>query len=274
MTTVATTLVQTTQRPDQLSGTPRAGFVDRWIYAFTAMSFIVITLAGFIPESLAKIAAIQAAQSPPFPLVLHVHAALMASFLLLLLAQTILVAIGRCDRHRRLGMAAMVLVPAIVVVGFVLVPTIYHSAWNAAQSAPPQTRGKLQQIVLFLDDIMLWQLRVAVLFPLFIWIGLRARDVDAGLHKRMMILATAVPLAAGIGRITWLPTTLPASLLSTDLYTLLAVLPMFLWDVIRNRTVHRAYLIWIGLSLPLTLVLYSLWGSKWWYAIVPRLTGA
>jgi hypothetical protein len=273
MATVVSNPAQGIARPDQLSGTPRAGFVDRWIYVFTALSFIAITLAGFVPESLVKIDAVRLGQSPPFPLVLHVHAVLMGSFLLLLLAQTILVATGRCDLHRRLGVAAIVLVPAIVVVAFVLVPTTYHSAWQTAHSGPLQTRGHSQSFLLVLDDILLWQLRTGLLFPLFIWIGLRARDFDAGLHKRMLILATAVPLAAGIGRITWLPTTLPGSLVSTDLYTLLAISPMFLWDVLRNRALHRAYAIWIGLSLPPTFVIYALWDSGWWHAVVPRVMG-
>ena len=39
-------------------------------------------------------------------------------------------------------------------------------------------------------------------------IALRARGGNAGLHKRMMFLATAMPLAAAIDRMGWLPTTL------------------------------------------------------------------
>ena len=87
-----------------------------------------------------------------------------------------------------------------------------------------------------LENIMLLQLRVGVLFPLFLFIGLRARRTDAGLHKRMMILATAIPLGAAIDRMKWLPTTLPDSPLATDLYIFLAVAPMFAWDLIRNRS--------------------------------------
>src|SRR4051794_28887381 len=120
MATLAQPLTDRNPRPDLLSGTPRAGFIDRWIYVFTAASFIVIVLTGFIPDSIAKVAAVQAGQRPPFPLVLHMHAVLMASFLLLLLTQTTLMATGRCEWHRRLGIAAFVLAPAIVVVGFVL----------------------------------------------------------------------------------------------------------------------------------------------------------
>ena len=246
MATIADSIESREPRPDLLSGTPRAHAVDRWIYVFTAASFIVIVLAGFIPSSLAKIAAVQAGERPPFPLIMHLHALLMGSFLVLLLAQTTLVATGRCALHRRLGLVAMVLVPALVVVGFLLVPGNYRGVWNAAQVAPPGAREQLQQILPRLDNIMLLQLRIGILFPLLLWIGLRARGKEAGLHKRMMILATAGALPAGIDRIPWLPTTLPASPLAPDLYTLLAISPMLVWDLVRNRSLHKAYWIWLG----------------------------
>jgi hypothetical protein len=260
-------------RPDRLSGTPRAGAVDRWIYVFTAASFIVIALGGFIPDSLQKIAAVQAGQRPPFPLVLHMHAVLMGTFLLLLLAQTILVATGREGLHRRLGLAAMVIAPALVLVGVILVPTIYHSVWDFGQSAPPGARAAVADRLLRLEDIMLVQLRIAVLFPLFLLIGLRARDRDAGLHKRMMILATVMTIPAAIDRMHWLPSTMPAAPLATDLYTLLCIAPMFFWDALRNRGLHRAWLVWFGVNLPVAAVIYSLWGTDWWHATARSVMG-
>lgn len=273
MATLAATHFDTDRRRDQLSGTPRTGAMDRWIYVFTAASFVVITLTGFIPDSLVKIAAVQAGERPPFPLVLHMHAVLMGSFLLLLLTQTTLLATGRQELHRRLGVAAFGVAALLVLVGFVLVPTIYHQVWNAAQAAPPDAREKLQQGVLMRDNILLRQLRVGILFPLFLLIGLRARRADAGLHKRMMILGTAMALGAAIDRIRWLPTTLPVSPLATDLYLLLAVSPMFVWDVFRNRSIHPAYLVWLGVNLPFAVAVHGLWGSAWWHSIAPRLMG-
>jgi hypothetical protein len=246
----------------------------RWIYVFTAISFIAIALTGFIPDSLRKIELIRTGRLPPFPLVLHFHTVLMGSFLLLLLAQATLMATGKRDLHRRLGRVAMVLVPAMVVVGWVLVPTIYHQAWTAMQGAPPQLRPRLQHTIFILDLILLFQLRVGILFPLFILVGLRARTTDPGLHKRMMFLATALPLMAAVDRITWLPTTMPASSISTDLYMVAVVLPMFIWDVIRNRAVHKAYLIWFAVNLPFAVALYLLWRSEWWHSVAPRLMGA
>ena len=273
MATLVETPADYHRRIDHLSGTPRAGFIDRWIFVFTAASFIAIVLTGFIPDSLQKIAAVQAAERPPFPLVLHMHAVLMGSFLLLLLAQTTLVATGRCDLHRRVGIAAFVLAPALVLVGFILVPTMYNQTWNALQTAPASAQGELQKILLFKENIMLLQLRIGILFPLFLLIGLRARGKNAGIHKRMMILATAMALPAGIDRITWIPSTMPVSPVSPDLYTLLAVSPMFIWDVIRNRSVHPAYLIWLGINLPFAVAVHGLWNTEWWHSIAPRLMG-
>ncbi|HSQ99790.1 MAG TPA: hypothetical protein VLM36_07730, partial [Sphingomicrobium sp.] len=68
-----------------------------------------------------------------------------------------------------------------------------------------------------------------------------------------------------IDRMTWLPTTLPASAVASDMYILAALSPMFVWDVIRNKRVHEAYLVWIAICLPVTLVLYSLWDTPWWH---------
>ena len=273
MATVAETLGFKERRPDILSGTPRAHAIDRWIYVFTAASFVAIVLAGFIPDSLMKIEAVRAGERPPFPIVLHMHALLMGSFLLLLLAQTWLMATGRRELHMRLGLLSMAIAPALVVVGFVLVATNYHILWGAVQASPPGKKEELQGILNIWENIMLLQMRIGILFPLFLAIGLKARGRDAGLHKRMMILATAMALPAGIDRIPWLPHTMPASPLSPDLYTLLAVAPMFLWDVTRNRRVHPAYVIWLAINLPFAIAVHGLWDTAWWHQAARQIMG-
>jgi hypothetical protein len=100
---------------DRLSGTTRTKVIDRWIYVFTATSFIVIVLTGFVPDSIARIAGIRAGTLAPFPLALHFHAVLMGSFLLLLLGQTVLVAMDKRNWHMQLGIAAVVLIPAVAL---------------------------------------------------------------------------------------------------------------------------------------------------------------
>jgi len=273
MVTTADALAGASLRSDHLSGGARETALDRWIYVVTAVGFIAVALAGFLPDSAHKIALVQSGGRAPFPLVLHMHAVLMGSFLLLLLAQTTLAATGRIDLHRQLGVAGMVLAPALVVVGFVLAPTMYHLAWNAAQAAPPAARAALEKGVHGMDNTLLLQLRSGILFPLLLFIGLRARASDPGLHKRLMILAVVPTLGAGIARITWLPTTLPASATSMDIAVLALVAPMFLWDVIRNRNVHRAYWLFLATAGLVTLAVHLAWDKPWWHAAAQRVMG-
>ncbi len=258
-------------KPDLLSGTPRAHAVDRWIYVFTAASFVAIVLTGFIPDSVGKMAAVEAGTRPPFPMVMHLHSVLMGSYLVLLLTQTWLAATGRLRWHMQLGVAAGALVPALVVVGFMLVQTIYSETWTAYQAAAPGARDKLLAVLSRKENILLVQIRMGVLFPLFVAIGVLARRTDAGLHKRMMILATVVVLPPAIDRIHWLPSTFPDSFLTTEAYMLLAVAPMFVWDIARNGFVHRAYLIWLGVTLPFAIALNGLWNTPGWHAVAGAL---
>ena len=261
------------RRPDRLSGTPRAHAIDRWIFVAMAVWFIAIVLAGFIPDSIMKVGLVRAGLRPPFPLVLHMHAVVMGSFLLTLLAQSWLMATGRREFHMRLGILGFALAALLVAVGLVLVPTIYHQVWQGAHFGPPGVREKLLERLPELDDIMLMQIQVGLLFPLFLGIAFRAREHNAGIHKRMMFLATAIPLAAGIVRISALPQTMPGSPLSLQGYILLAVAPMFVWDVIRNRRVHEAYWIWLAGFLPLALLINLLWDRPWWHATARAIMG-
>ena len=116
-------------------------------------------------------------------------------------------------------------------------------------------------------------MRIGILFPLFLAIGLKARGRNAGMHKRMMFLATAMALPAGIDRIPWLPHTMPASPLSVDLYTLAAISPMLIWDVVRNRSVHRAYWICLVAYVPFALMVHGLWDTPWWHQTARQIMG-
>ena len=270
MSTVATP-------PEGVAGLSSGGAltrsIDRWIYVIMAASFVIYALAGFVPASLAKMAAVEAGQRPPFPLVMHVHAALMGAFLLLLLTQTTLVATGRKQLHQTIGVAGLAIGPALVIVGFILVPTMYHQIWSGMQAAPPPVQAAMQEGLRNFDNIMLLQIRIGILFPIFLAIALLARRTDSGLHKRMMLLSVAPALPAAFDRMSWMPTTLPASPLSPDLYTLMAIAPMLLWDLYRTRTLHRAYVIWFALFLAASLFVHLAWNSEWWHATAPKLVG-
>jgi hypothetical protein len=273
MATVADTSGFNEQRADILCGTPRAHAVDRWIFVFMAVWFIAITFTGFIPDSLMKIEMVKAGLRPPFPIVLHMHAVLMGSFLLLLLAQTTLMATGRRAHHMQLGLVGYGLAALLVVVGFALVPTMYHQVWQGAQMAPPEGREQAQGMLRWVENIMLLQIRIGILFPVLLAIAYRARGRNAGMHKRMMFLGTVMAMPAAIDRITWLPHTMPASPLSVDLYTLAAISPMLLWDVVRNRSVHRAYWLCLAIYIPFAIVVHGMWDTDWWHATAKQVMG-
>ena len=265
MATVAGIFVDQ-QRPDALSGTPRAHALDRWIFVFMAAWFIAIVLVGFVPDSMMKVGLVKAGARAPFPLVLHMHAVVMGSFLLVLLAQTWLMATGRKAPHMQLGVLGAVLAAALVVIGFVLAPTMYYQVWGGATFGPPEVRKALAPVLPLVENILLLQISAGIMFGVFITIALRARGRDAGLHKRMMFLAVAVPLGAAISRMHWLPSTMPASPLSINLFVLAAIAPMFVWDVIRNRRVHKAYWIWFPAFLIVTTAVNVAWDKPSWHA--------
>ncbi|WP_218016688.1 hypothetical protein [Sphingomonas pruni] len=259
------------RRDDHPSGMPRANSVDRWIFVGMALWFIAIVLVGFVPDSMMKVAMIKAGARAPFPFILHVHAVLMGSFLLLLLSQTVMVATGRGALHKQVGIAAYMLVPALIGVGFLLAPTMYYQVWGGAKFGPPNVRSALAPIVPIVENILLLQISAGVLFGIFMTIALKARATNAGLHKRMIFLATAVPLGAAIDRMSWLPSSMPGSPWASYVYVLASLAPLFVWDLVRHRRVHQAYWVFLAFYIPATTLVVMAWDKPWWHATAHRI---
>jgi len=73
-------------------------------------------------------------------------------------------------------------------------------------------------------------------------------------------------LAASIDRMNWLPSSLPANPWATDLWIIVALSPMLVWDIARNKKVHEAYWIWLSIFVPVSLLVDVLWDKPWWHA--------
>lgn len=243
--------------------------IDRWIYVFMAGWFIVIALVGFIPDALATDTAIRAGQAQPYTSIMPFHAGLMVGWLVLLLSQTVLMATGKGPRHQQLGRIAFALVPAMTVTMLVAIVASYRAGWHFAQSAPPHLRVAQLNFLNHSSGALLGPLQGALLFPVFVFIALRTRRTDPNLHKRMMFLATAAVLPAAMVRMTWLPN-FPFAF---TIYLCAALLPMFLWDVIRTRKVPRAYVIWFAIWGPVEVAVNALSGQPWLDAAIPHLMG-
>lgn len=246
-------------------------FIDRWIYVFMAAMLIAVVLIGFIPDSIQKIAAVDAGLRPAFPFAMHVHAVLMGSWMLLLLTQTVLMAQGRRGWHMQLGMLGMFLAPALVIAGVTLVPINIQAFLAFTASAPAEMQPQIDGTLRFITDIAALQIRVGVCFLILVVLALAARKRDSGMHKRLMVLATIVPMPAATDRMTFLYNTMPDSPMTAELWPLLCVAPMLLWDIYRRGTIHRAYWIFAGVQLAGAIFVGAAWGSDWWHSIAPRL---
>ena len=250
-----------------------AAFADRWIFVFMAALFVATALAGFVPSSIAKLASVRAGEQGPMPPVLHVHAVLMGGWLALLLVQSVLVATGAPWLHRRLGMLALLVAPAMVLSGVLLVPVVDRPIHQMLAAPPAGTEPALLQLLqAWIPNRPLSQIRAGVVFAVLIAWALWVRTGDPQTHKRLLVLATVWPLGAGINRIP-LPGTYPESPAASDLYTLLWVAPLFVYDLVRHRRVPRAWWIWLAVCLPLSAAVHLLWGSAWWMAHGPEILG-
>ena len=117
-------------------------------------------------------------------LLVHLRGALFSCWILLLIAQIMLVSVGRVDWHMRLGLLGMTFAGLMVFVGFA---TIIGAVRR--HSAPGMsTEG------LFAVDVL--QLTV---FAILVSWALAVRR-DGAAHKRLMILATVALLGPAVSR--------------------------------------------------------------------------
>jgi hypothetical protein len=249
------------ERDSGMAGRAALQVADRWLFVFMGALFVATALIGFVPSSLEKTAAVSAGDRPPFPLALHAHAMAMGMWLLLLLVQASLIATTQKALHRKLGISSLILVPTIIAAGIGVV----RASWDLPPIDPDP--AALAEAKAFGSNLLVMQIRVAIMFPTLVGLALWVRRSDPGSHKRLMFLATAWLLQAAINRTGLFPTTSP------DLSMLLWLMPMFGYDLVRYRRVLRAYVIWAVVSLPPTIAAHALWGSSWWLATAPKIMG-
>jgi hypothetical protein len=186
---------------------------------------------------------------------LHLHGIVFSAWVLLFLAQTLLVASHRAHIHRRLGYASIALATTMIVVGL---RTAIESARRGA--APPGVDA-LTFLVVPMFDIVLFTGFVAAAL-------LKRRDKDA--HKRLMVLAYVSIITAAVAR---MPGILPLGPLVFFGLSFLFVVAGMVYDWTSRGRVHRVY-VWggaiIALSVPLRLALS---GTAAWQAFARWLVG-
>ena len=184
-----------------------------------------------------------------------VHGVAFSAWILLFVAQTTLIAAGRTDIHRRLGVAGVVLAAGMVVLGTVL------AIGNAREGHAPPGIPPLPFLLIPLTDMLV--------FPLFIAAAVWYRHRPET-HKRLMLLATVSLLAAAVAR---LPTALAAAgpLFYFGVVDLL-ILAGVVYDLVTRRKVHPVY-VWGGLALLASQVVrVALSGTSAWLTVATWLT--
>lgn len=117
--------------------------------------------------------------------IIHIHGVIFSCWILLLITQTSLVAAGRTDIHRRLGIAGFLLACLMVAVG-----VLAANDALARSSAPPGLDPKTFYIIPISDMLI---------FSVLVFCAFRARRNPA-VHKRLILVATTALMIAAVAR--------------------------------------------------------------------------
>jgi hypothetical protein len=161
---------------------------ERRFFTWMALAMGTATFVGFAPTY--YLAGLHDGSTPVLTPRLHVHGALATAWILLLAVQTRLIAAGRHDIHKHLGIAGVLVATAVLVSGiFVAINSErrVHTDANAGTLADPYV-------------FMVFPFASVGLFALFATLGiLNRRRPDS--HKRLMLLASMSFIIPALARI-------------------------------------------------------------------------
>lgn len=185
-----------------------------------SVALLVTAFAAFAPSYYLK----GVTHAPALRPLVHLHGAVFSAWLVLLLAQSALVAARRVDLHRRLGIAGALLAAGMVPLG---IATAVDAARHGA------SKGGLDPLV-----FLIFPLGQIILFGLFIGAALWNRACPE-VHRRLILVATACLMTPAIARF---PVVGEHPIVCLALSTLFIVAGI-VHDWRSNRRVHRAYVV-------------------------------
>src|ERR1700686_3500552 len=201
-------------------------------YGHVFFSTMAVLLLGSVFLGFARSYYLAGMFHAPLPsAIIHVHGALFSSWILFLLAQTTLVAAGRTDIHRRIGIAGFLLACLMVIVGV-------WAGTNALSRnfAPPGVDAKTFYVIPITDMLV---------FAVLVFFAYRAR-FDSAAHKRIIIIATVALMIAAIAR--WPIPVVRGNPLAAALASYAFLLMLVAYDLWSTHKIHRAT-IWASVFL-------------------------
>jgi hypothetical protein len=154
-----------------------------------SVAMAAVVFAGFAPTY--YLAGLNAGPKPALTPMVHFHGALATAWILLLIVQTRLIAFGRRDLHKLVGIGGVAIGAAMVVTGILVA---IHSERRVHT---PATADTLADPYVFL----VFPFASIGLFALFATLGVLQRQRPDS-HKRYMLLATASMIIPALARIT------------------------------------------------------------------------
>ena len=192
-------------------------------------------LAGFVPDVIRHVRS----HAAPYPISVHVHAAVSIAWLALLTTQTVLVRRREVRLHRKIGVSGAFLATAVVLIGSWAALSV-----AAAELGTPKSRPQFLSI----------ELSNLIEFAALAAAAISARKQPSA-HKRLILLATLSLTPAAFNRAVGGPLLHP--LLGNGVWqvfvgvfgpTDLMVLGIGLYDWLTRRRLHPAWVfgaLWI-----------------------------
>lgn len=219
-----------------------------WFYPGMAVAIALTVFAGFAPTYYLG----SFLDAPVLSGLAHAHGIAFTAWVVLLASQVSLVAAGRRDIHRRLGVAGAALAVAMVGLGIAVALAAARRDIGAGRADEA-----LSFLIIPLGDI--------VAFAVLVGCGFFWR-MRTEIHKRLMLLATLALLPAAIGRIPYLED--PGPFIAYFLI-LLAAAPAH--DRLQGRRPHPVSL-WGGIGVfAFELGRFMVSETAAWRAIAERL---
>jgi hypothetical protein len=210
-----------------MSFTTRSGHrLDRPLYLGASFIFLALVLWTFARTFYLK----PFFHTPPLSVLLHIHGAVMTGWVVLLAAQTSLIAAHRVRWHRWLGVFGSVWAALVVLLGSI---TTLHAA---AREVRGHTRFAASQVTITSLDLL-----QMLFFAGFVALAILQRRRPA-YHKRLMLLTIACMLPDALAR-------LPVSFMTNQL--IMVGLDVFIFAVVGldslwHRRLHPVFA-WGGL---------------------------
>lgn len=232
---------------------------DRRFFTWMAVAMAAFAFAGF-----ARTYYLAGFNDGPKPVItpsVHVHGALATAWIVLLIVQTRLIAYGRRDLHKLMGLAGVAIGAALVVMG-VFVATHserrIHTAANAGTLADPYV-------------FLIFPFASVGLFALFATLGVLKRNRPEA-HKRFMLLATASMIVPALARIvTQASHGAVAGVVGAMVLVNVFLIAMVVHDLYTRGRLHSVTLWGGGVTLVSEVLRFSIGYSAPWQAFARML---